>query len=137
MPTDRVGLIAVSAGISGHPGRADYVGGNQIPCRADHRFAIETTLSVITYARMIPSWRSAGYPIKLIFLALASPEEAIARVAMRVRQGGHSIPEETIRRRFHGGLNNFLTVYRQRVDFWQWYDNSGDVPQLIDEGANP
>jgi len=40
---------------------------------------------------MIPAWRSAGYRVKLLFLSLASEEEAIASVAMRVRQGGHNI----------------------------------------------
>lgn len=100
-------------------------------------FALETTLSGITYTRMIPSWRAAGYRVKLVFLALASPEEAIARVAMRVRQGGHFIPDETVRRRFHAGMKNFQTIYCQRVDYWQWYDNSGEIPRLINEGANP
>ena len=103
---------------------------------AGKSFALETTLSGLTYGRMIPAWRAAGYQVKLIFLALASAEEAVARVAMRVRQGGHNIPPDVIRRRFTTGLKNFQTVYRQRVDFWQWYDNSGVVPQLLDEGEN-
>lgn len=64
-------------------------------------------------------------------------EEAIARVAMRVRQGGHNIPPEVIRRRFVGGIKNFHDVYRSRVDFWQWFDNSGPAPQLREEGGNP
>lgn len=100
-------------------------------------FAFETTLSGLTYARMIPAWRAGGYVVKLQFLSLTSPEEAIARVAMRVRQGGHFVPDDTVRRRFLAGLHNFQTIYRQRVDFWQWHDNSGDVPRLLDEGANP
>ena len=86
---------------------------------------------------MIPAWRSAGYRVKLLFLSLASEEEAIARVAMRVRQGGHNIPPEVIRRRFVSGAKNFHDVYRARVDLWQWFDNSGPTPQLRDEGENP
>ncbi|MBU1396355.1 MAG: Zeta toxin family protein, partial [Gammaproteobacteria bacterium] len=70
-------------------------------------------------------------------LSLASEEEAIARVAMRVRQGGHNIPPEVIRRRFVSGVKNFHDVYRSRVDFWQWFDNSGPAPQLREEGENP
>lgn len=58
---------------------------------AGRNFAFETTLSGLTYATMIPTWRSAGYRVKLLFMSLASEEEAIARVAMRVRQGGHNI----------------------------------------------
>lgn len=99
-------------------------------------FAFETTLSGLTYARMIDRWRADGYVVKLIFLALASPEEAIARVAVRVRQGGHHVPDETIRRRFAAGLAHFRDVYRQRVDFWQLFDNSGESPLLVEEGNN-
>jgi predicted ABC-type ATPase len=100
-------------------------------------FAFETTLSGLTYASMIDHWRADGYTVKLIFLALATPEEAIARVAIRVRQGGHNIPEETIRRRFAAGLRHFRLTYRWRVDFWQLFDNSGQSPLLLEEGAHP
>lgn len=86
---------------------------------------------------MIPQWRSAGYRVKLVFLSLGSEEEAIARVAMRVRQGGHDIPPELVRRRFVSGMRNFRDVYRTRVDFWQWFDNSGLVPQFREEAGTP
>ncbi len=104
---------------------------------AGRSFAFETTLAGLTYARMIPAWRSAGYRVKLLFLSLDSEEEAIARVAMRVRQGGHDIPPEVIRRRFVSGMKNFRDVYRSRVDVWQWFDNSGPAPQLLEEGGMP
>lgn len=74
--------------------------------------------------------------MKLIFLALSSPEEAIARVALRVLQGGHDVEPAIIRRRFASGMRNFLEVYRGRVDVWQWYDNSGPRPRLLEVGAN-
>jgi predicted ABC-type ATPase len=104
---------------------------------ADGRsFAFETTLSGLTYVRMIERWRANGYRIELFFLSLATPEAAIARVAMRVRQGGHAVPPDTIRRRFAAGLRNFRDIYRQRVDYWQLFDNSGDLPVLIEEGQS-
>jgi len=99
-------------------------------------FAFETTLAGLTYVRMIARWRAAGYTVKLIFLSLGSPEEAIARVAMRVSQGGHNVPTETIRRRFAAGLRNFQDVYRHSVDYWQWFDNSDAAPILKDEGGS-
>jgi predicted ABC-type ATPase len=99
-------------------------------------FAFETTLSGHTYATRISRWRAAGYKVKLIFLALRTTDEAIARVALRVRQGGHDVPLEVIRRRFASGMRNFLEVYRYRVDYWQWFDNSGRTPQLLEEGTN-
>lgn len=100
-------------------------------------FAFETTLSGRTYAPMIDNWRANGYTVKLIFLSLMSADEAVARVANRVRQGGHNIPVDTIRRRFDAGLLHFYGTYRHRVDFWQLFDNSGDSPQLLEEGSNP
>jgi len=102
---------------------------------AGRSFAFETTLAGHTYARRIDAWRSQGFTVELIFLSLRFSDEAIARVAMRVRQGGHDVPPEVIRRRFSAGMRNFLGQYRHRVDFWQWYDNSGVAPRLLEEGV--
>lgn len=98
-------------------------------------FSFETTLSGLTYAQMIPAWRTSGYAVKLIFLSLPDAEMAIERVAIRVRQGGHNIPEEVIRRRYAHGLANF-EHYKLLVDSWQLYDNSDSPAVLIDEGQN-
>ncbi len=105
--------------------------------RRGESFAFETTLSGRSYVRLIRQWRSDGYFVMLFFLCLASAEEAIARVAERVSQGGHHVPDDVIRRRFAAGLQNFETLYRNEVDFWRRYDNSSDVPKVIDEGTNP
>lgn len=99
-------------------------------------FAFETTLAGHTYLRRINEWRANGYVVELIFLSLTTPEDAIARVAKRVEQGGHSIPPDVIRRRFVAGLRNFRELYRHRVDDWQWYDNSGGFPVLLEEGPS-
>ena len=81
---------------------------------------------------MIPGWRASGYAVKLIFLSLPDVEMAIERVAIRIRQGGHAIPEEVIRRRFANGLANFER-YSLLVDGWQLYDNASTPPVLIKE----
>lgn len=95
-------------------------------------FAFETTLSGRGYLRMITQWQAAGYRVKLIFLELASADEAIARVAQRVKQGGHDIPVEVIRRRFIAGRSNFERLYSPKVDAWALYDNSAEQPVLLD-----
>jgi predicted ABC-type ATPase len=95
-------------------------------------FAFETTLSGKSYAHQIPQWRRAGYRVELFFLRLLSADMAVQRVAERVRQGGHHIPEDTIRRRFDAGLQLLRAVYQPLVDQWAVYDNSGDEPQLVD-----
>ncbi len=96
-------------------------------------FAFETTLSGRNYARRIPRWREQGYRVKLFFLQLPTPETAIARVAQRVREGGHDVPEEVIRRRFDAGRRNFEQIYRELVDGWALYDNSSVEPKLLIE----
>jgi predicted ABC-type ATPase len=110
----------------------------EIAARASRResFAFETTLSGLSYARQIPAWRKAGYHVKLAFLGLPSPELALSRVKARVAQGGHNVPEEVVRRRFHAGLRNFNNTYQALVGSWALYDNSGLVPRLVKAGVN-
>ena len=103
--------------------------------RKGNSFAFETTLSGRSYARWIPLWRERGYQVKLFFLRLPAVETAIKRVAQRVMEGGHDVPEAVIRRRFHAGWQNFERVYRDLVDEWALYDNSGDAPKLLAEGV--
>lgn len=100
-------------------------------------FAFETTLSGLAYARRVRLWRQVGYHVTLIFLSLPNSQMAIDRVAERVRQGGHSVPVDVIRKRFSSGLQNFERVYRDAVDAWALYDNAGDEPVLIDWGEKP
>lgn len=100
-------------------------------------FAFETTLAGMAYLRHIEDWRRAGYHVSLFFLSLPTVELALARVAERVRQGGHDIPEHVLRRRFAAGRRNFEKHYRAAVDVWALYDNSGDEPNLLDWGERP
>ncbi len=104
---------------------------------ARRSFAFETTLSGRGYLRCIRRWQYEGYRVKLIFLSLQHPEEAIARVAERVRQGGHDIPEMTIRRRFQAGIANFHTLYAPLVDAWVLYDNTFSEPVALDWRQQP
>lgn len=97
-------------------------------------FAFETTLANRSYAHSIRDWQAAGYHVALWFLALSSVEAALARVAQRVLQGGHNIPEEVVRRRFVAGRANLENIYMGLVDAWVLYDNSETVPVLLDWG---
>jgi predicted ABC-type ATPase len=100
-------------------------------------FAFETTLSGLGYARQIPLWRGLGFRVELYFLSLPSADMAVQRVAERVRQGGHNIPEATIRRRFASGARLLSQVYMPLVDQWAVYDNSGGEPVLLDWSPEP
>lgn len=99
-------------------------------------FAFETTLSGRSYLAQIRQWRAQGYHVSLFFLSLPDAETAIARVAERVRQGGHDIPEAVIRRRFAAGLRNLDLAYKPVVDTWATYDNVAERPSLIEWGEN-
>lgn len=74
------------------------------------------------------------YRLELFFLTLPTPETAIERVALRVRQGGHDVAESVFRRRFAAGIDNFHKVYKGLVDAWALYDNAGTEPKLLDWG---
>ena len=55
---------------------------------------------------------------------LPDVELAIARVAERVRSGGHLVPEEVIRRRYKSGLKNFFSLYRPLANTREVYMNT-------------
>ena len=94
-------------------------------------FGFETTLAGRGYVKLITDLRGAGYRVVLFFLWLPSAEAAVARVASRVRQGGHDIPEATVLRRFEAGLRNFFRLYAPHVDSWHLYDGSQFPPSWI------
>ena len=99
---------------------------------AGSSFAFETTLSGLSYLRKITIWQGLGYQVKLWFLSLPNDDVAISRVAVRVAQGGHNIPEAVTRRRFKAGLTNFHDRYSQVVDSWAFYDSYVRPPKLVD-----
>ena len=70
-------------------------------------FAFETTLSGITYLKLIKLAKLAGYEIILFFIWLENFQLAKSRVSSRVRKGGHNIPEDVIERRYAKGIENF------------------------------
>jgi predicted ABC-type ATPase len=79
-------------------------------------FAFETTLASRSLAPWLGRLRTTGYRVHLAFLSLPHPDLAVARVAERVRQGGHDVPEAVVRRHFTTGLKNFFTVYQDVAD---------------------
>jgi len=99
-------------------------------------FAFETTLAGRGHAQWLRELRSAGYRTHLVFLSLTSATLAVARVAERVEQGGHDVPEHIVRRRFSAGLRNLFAFYMPVVEGWDVYDNSNmSGPMLIASGS--
>jgi predicted ABC-type ATPase len=87
-------------------------------------FGLESTLAARSLAPRLRELVERGYEFHLVFLYLRSADLAVARVADRVRLGGHDIPESTIRRRYRAGLRNFFDLYRPTATTWQMFDNS-------------
>jgi predicted ABC-type ATPase len=98
-------------------------------------FGFETTLASRSFRPRIRQLIAAGYECHLVFLWLPSADFAVARVADRVRLGGHTIPEATIRRRYRAGLRNFFSLYQALTSTWRMYDNSAQEPRLVASGT--
>lgn len=99
--------------------------------KAKDDFSFESTLSGRTYVPLLEGMKADGYRVYLFFLWLPSADLAVARVANRVRQGGHNIPEPDIRRRFESGLKNLFDLYCPLADGWWLYDASRLPPTTI------
>lgn len=140
--TEYVNADTIAQGLSAFaPERAAFRAGRimlerlQQLANARVNFAFETTLASRSFAPWIANLRQNGYRFHLFFLGLPSPEIAIARVQERVSLGGHDVPEETIRRRYHAGIRNFFQLYRPLADSWFFYDNASmEVPRLLAAG---
>ena len=87
-------------------------------------FAFETTLATKSYKQKIEWAQANGYEVTLLFFWLRNVTMAKERVAQRVAEGGHSIPSETIERRYHNGIANLFAIYIDMVDICYIFDNS-------------
>ena len=105
----------------------------QIHSLAERRldFGFETTLSGKTYVKLLQGMKEGGYLIHIFFLWITDVELALERIKLRVRNGGHHIPEDVVRRRFIRSLPNFLRIYKPLANSWVIFDNSGDIPRMI------
>ena len=94
-------------------------------------FGFETTLAGATLVRQIEILKSQGYRIHTFYLWVASPELALQRIADRVRNGGHDVPEAVVRRRLDKSLRNLLRLYLPLADTWIIFDNSFELPLMV------
>ena len=94
-------------------------------------FAFESTLSGLTYISRLKRWRLSGYGIEIIYLKLSDVRLCLARIADRVRSGGHDVPETDVRRRFIRSWNNFQNHYKLLADDARVLDVSGATPTWL------
>lgn len=145
---DTLGLLefvnadTIAAGLSGFQPERAAVEAGRIMLKRLHElaarklsFAFETTLATRSYAGWLARLKQDGYHMGLLFVWLQSPELTVQRVRQRVLAGGHSIPEEIVRRRYDKGVKNFFSLYQPLVDEWGVYDNSAiGAPRLLASG---
>jgi predicted ABC-type ATPase len=94
-------------------------------------FALESTLSGKTQAKIIESARNHHYHISLFYLWLPSAEESEKRVEQRVREGGHDVPVDAIHRRFPRSYSNFFDLYLPLAENWSLWDASQLPAQCV------
>lgn len=94
-------------------------------------FAIETTLATRSYVTLVHKAKEAGYKVTLIYIWLNSPALALKRVAKRVKNGGHNIPDDVVHRRYYRGIKNLFELFLNICDAWVIADNSLDELQFI------
>lgn len=98
---------------------------------------IETVMSSTDKIDLLREARSLGYRNYLYFIATSSPEINVSRVANRVLDGGHSVPDAKIRSRYFRSIS-LLNLAVELTDRAYIFDNSEDLNEdhLIVEVTN-
>lgn len=81
-----------------------------------HSFSFEGTLSGKWQAKILKRCKALGYHTSLIYVWLPSYTMAIDRVAQRVKEGGHHVEDDLVKRRHKLGLMNLQELYLPIVD---------------------
>jgi predicted ABC-type ATPase len=143
-----VNADAIAAGLSAfNPELAAFAAGRVMLARlqelADVRppssFAFESTLASRTFGPWLATLAKRGFEIHIVYVWLNSASLAVRRVASRVRRGGHTIPEDVIRRRFTRSAANFFGIYKPLAEAsgsWRVYDNSKQLLTLVAHGGH-
>lgn len=103
--------------------------------KLNENFAFETTLATKSYRQKLIKAKENGFKVKLLFFWLPTVEMAVNRVAIRVSEGGHNIPEDVIARRYFRGIQNLFKIYLPLCDSWMLYDNEAN-PEIVAKGSN-
>ena len=101
--------------------------------KSNENFAFETTLASKSYKSKILQAKETGYNVILLFFWLQNVDLAIERVKTRVKEGGHNIETDVIRRRYVNGIKNLFNIYLPIADEVMIFDNSEIKHELIAE----
>jgi len=100
--------------------------------QAHQTVGVETVLSTPKYRRLVEKAKALGFEVRLIYVILDSPQRNIERVRLRVKKGGHAVPEDKIVERHARSLQQLPWFLDQADQAWL-FDNSGAQPRLMGE----
>ncbi len=92
-------------------------------------FNWETTLVTDYVLDKIKQVKELGYDVIVNFIGVENIEQSFSRIRNRVKRGGHGVPEETVRYRFHHQYDKIGEMF-DLVDSAVFYDNS-DTMQVV------
>lgn len=103
---------------------------------ADKSFVLESTLSGNYLVKVIETTQKAGYSIKIVYVFLESPQDCIQRIKIRVKLGGHFVPDDDVIRRYYRSKANFWNIYKNLADEWVViYNSTDEEPQRVAIGT--
>ncbi len=95
-------------------------------------FVLESTLSGNYLVKALEKAKQQGYVIRIVYVFLENPNDCIQRIKLRVKLGGHFVPDEDVIRRYYRSKANFWNTYKSLVDSWIMIYNSTDTaPQRV------
>lgn len=92
-------------------------------------FTFETVLSTDRNIKLMRRAKEAGYAVICIYVLTADPEINVSRVKARVQKGGHDVPPEKVRERYHRAMGLFPELL-DICDELYVYDNSSEYPHV-------
>lgn len=101
-----------------------------------HDYWFETTLGGNTITATLESALSADLDVRIWYIALKSPDLHIARVASRVKHGGHDIPKDKIRERYDSSRRNLIRLLPHLTEV-RVFDNSADADPKTGKRPTP
>ncbi len=87
-------------------------------------FSIETTLSGKTLEKLLKKASQSGYKIEMHYIFCADLRVNLSRIKNRVKQGGHHVPADDVRRRYWRSLQNLYSPYFVLCDSVIIYDTT-------------
>lgn len=98
--------------------------------KAYQTIGVETVLSSAKYRRLVTLAHAAGFEVRMIYVVLRSVELQARRIAIRVAEGGHDVPEAKVSARRQRSFEQFVW-FLDKADQCYVYDNSTGEPGLI------